>query len=96
MPDSNPSDKGASFYDGQTATVSSLVNISNGVCSFDPTSRRGKWVFLIQTLLLSFAPISILIVQNSMNFSEVLFQKQYVQNKTSMVSFRYMQYTITI
>ena len=72
---------GSSMFYGASA----LVNITNGVCSFDPTSRRGKWMFLIQTLLLSFAPISILIVQNSINFSEVLLQKQYVQNKTSMV-----------
>ena len=60
--------------------------VTNGICTFDPTSRRGKWMFIIQTLVLSFVPITVLIVQNSIQFRQVLMQKQYVQDKTILVT----------
>ena len=46
--------------------------ISNGICKFSPTSTKGKWIFLIQTVVLSFSPILLLCIQNSVNFSDMI------------------------
>ena len=50
---------------GMTSTM--VHEISNGICKFSPTSTKGKTVFLFQTILLSFTPIMLLIVQNRLN-----------------------------
>ena len=52
----------ASKMSGMTSTM--VHEISNGICKFSPTSTKGKTVFLFQTILLSFTPIMLLIVQN--------------------------------
>ena len=60
--------------------------ISNGICKFSPTSSKGKLVFLFQTILLSFTPIFLLIVQNSIAFSEMIKWKNEILHKDRLVS----------
>ena len=55
---------------GMTSTM--VHEISNGICKFSPTSTKGKTVFLFQTILLSFTPIMLLIVQNRWKFCTFL------------------------
>ena len=66
---------------------SSVVNeISNGICKFSPTSTKGKWIFLIQTVILSFTPIFLLIVQNSVGFAEMMKWKNDIILKDKLVT----------
>ena len=63
-----------------------IQEISNGICKFSPTSRKGKWIFVVQTLLLSFTPIILLIVQNSLTFYDTIKWKQDIVFKDNLVS----------
>ena len=69
-----------------------VQQISNGICSFNPTSSRGKAVFFTQTIVLSFVPIALLIVQNSLAFYEQIkwkndiFEKDKLVNQATMLS----------
>ncbi len=65
--------------------MTELSSISNGLCRFNPTSKKGKWIFLAQTVLLSFTPIAILLVQNGIMFSEMLVRKDVVLQKDAKV-----------
>ena len=62
-----------------------MASISNGLCRFNPTSNKGKWIFLAQTVLLSFTPITILLIQNGFMFSEMLQRKNMVLYKDKQV-----------
>ena len=70
-----------------TSNVSaSLVQeISNGICSFNPTSKRGKALFLFQTMVLSFLPIALLIFQNSFGFYGMVKWKTDIIEKDKLV-----------
>ena len=71
----------------KSGTKLSMVHeISNGICTFSPTSTKGKWIFLIQTLILSFTPILILIVQNSVSFAETMKLKNEIILKDRLVT----------
>ena len=61
--------------------ITSIATISNGLCRFNPTSPKGKWIFLFQTIFLSFTPILILLIQNSFMFNEMLARKNMVLEK---------------
>ena len=63
-----------------------VQEISNGICKFSPTSSKGKIVFLFQTVLLSFTPIMLLIIQNSVAFSEMIRWKNEILRKDYLVS----------
>ena len=65
---------------------SAIQEISNGICKFSPTSSKGKLVFLFQTILLSFTPIILLIVQNSIAFNDMLRWKNDIIHKDNLVS----------
>ena len=65
---------------------SMIQEISNGICKFSPTSRKGKWIFVVQTLFLSFTPIILLIVQNSLTFYDTIKWKQDIVFKDNLVS----------
>ena len=65
---------------------SSLQEISNGICRFSPTSRKGKWIFLIQTICLSFSPIILLIIQNSYTFNDMIKWKNEILQKDAQVT----------
>ena len=58
--------------------ITSIATISNGLCRFNPTSPKGKWIFLFQTIFLSFTPIMILLIQNGFMFNEMLMRKDMV------------------
>ena len=62
-----------------------VQEISNGICKFSPTSSKGKIVFLFQTVLLSFTPIMLLIIQNSVAFSEMIRWKNEILRKDFLV-----------
>ena len=66
-------------------TTSLVQEISNGICSFNPTSSRGKAVFFIQTIVLSFLPIFLLIVQNSLAFHDRIKWKNDIIEKDKLV-----------
>lgn len=68
------------------AKTSMVHEISNGICKFSPTSTKGKWVFLIQTIFLSFTPIILLVVQNSFGFSEMIKWKNEIIFKDQLVT----------
>jgi hypothetical protein len=68
-----------------TLGSTTIHEISNGICKFSPTSIKGKWIFLIQTILISFIPIALLIVQNSLAFNDMLVRKQNIQEKERLV-----------
>ena len=76
--------KGGSRITGISSTM--VQEISNGICKFSPTSNKGKMVFLFQTILLSFTPIMLLIVQNSIAFSEMIKWKNDILHKDKLVS----------
>ena len=59
--------------------------ITNGICSFSPTSTKGKWIFMIQTIVLSFAPIVILLAQNGASFYEIMMEKEHILQKNALV-----------
>ena len=67
-------------------TTSLVQEISNGICSFNPTSSRGKAAFLIQTMVLSFLPIALLIVQNSFGFHGMIKWKNDIIEKDKLVN----------
>ena len=67
-------------------TTSLVQEISNGICSFNPTSSRGKAVFFIQTIVLSFLPILLLIVQNSLSFHDMIKWKNEIISKEKLVN----------
>ena len=71
-----------------TITSTTVHEISNGICRFSPTSTKGKWIFLVQTILISFIPIALLIIQNSFAFNDMLVRKQTIQEKERLVSAR--------
>ena len=60
--------------------------ITNGFCAFSPTSTKGKWIFTIQTLILSFVPIVILLAQNGYSFYYMMKQKEQVMHKADLVN----------
>jgi hypothetical protein len=66
-------------------TTSDSHMITNGLCSFSPTSKRGRWIFMTQTILLSFTPIAILLVQNGMSFYDLMIEKQQILHKNDLV-----------
>ena len=77
----------ASSSKGKSGISSSMIQeISNGICTFSPTSRRGKWIFLIQTICLSFSPIILLIVQNSFTFNDMMVWKNEILLKDTLVT----------
>ncbi len=69
------------------ATTISMTEheISNGLCRFSPTSTKGKWIFLLQTILISFIPIGLLMIQNGVAFNDMLVRKQGIQDKDQKV-----------
>ena len=67
-------------------TTSLVQEISNGICSFNPTSSRGKAVFFVQTIVLSFLPILLLIVQNSLSFHDMIKWKNEIIAKERLVN----------
>ena len=66
--------------------------ITNGFCSFSPTSTKGKWIFIVQTVLMSFTPIVILLLQNGDAFYQMVKEKEEILHKNELV----MIYTIYI
>ena len=64
--------------------------ITNGFCSFSPTSTKGKWIFIVQTVLMSFTPIVILLLQNGDAFYQMVKEKEEILHKNELV----MIYTI--
>ena len=80
-------ESGSGFKITTTNISASLVQeISNGICSFSPTSSRGKAAFLVQTMVLSFLPIALLIVQNSFGFHARIKWKNDIIEKDKMVN----------
>ena len=80
------------FFDTVTsATFGSKTSgthmITNGLCSFSPTSTKGKWIFMIQTVVLSFTPIIILLIQNGASFYEIMMEKEHIFHKNALVRF---------
>lgn len=61
--------------------------ISNGFCTFNPTSRKGKWFFVLQIAILSFTPLLILVVQNSIHFNNQVAQQEQNLEKAKLVRF---------
>ncbi len=37
-----------SSYNISSTRLTDLTSISNGLCRFNPTSKKGKWIFLAQ------------------------------------------------
>ena len=67
-------------------TTSQTHLITNGFCAFSPTSTKGKWIFIVQTIILSFTPIVILLVQNGTSFYSLMKEKDEIIHKDNMVS----------
>ena len=65
--------------------TSMVHEISNGICKFSPTSTKGKWIFLLQTIVLSMSPILLLIIQNIVSFSDMIKWKAEIINKDFLV-----------
>ena len=72
-------------YFSVSVTRSSIQEISNGLCKFSPTSKKGKWIFVFQTFVLSFVPIIILIIQNSLTFYDTIGWKNDIIAKDNLV-----------
>ena len=72
---------------GSSTTGSGTHMITNGFCSFSPTSKKGKWIFMMQTVILSFTPIVILLAQNGMSFYSLMLEKQGILHKNELVIF---------
>ena len=68
-----------------SVTRSSIQEISNGLCKFSPTSKKGKWIFVLQTFVLSFTPIILLIIQNSLKFYDTIGWKNDIISKDNLV-----------
>ena len=78
---------GSSSFGTGTASSSGIHLITNGICTFSPTSTRGKWIFLIQTIILSFAPIILLIGQNGYSFYSLMREKEEILHKSNLVKY---------
>jgi len=77
-------------------STSSMTHMStNGICSFSPTSIKGKWIFLLQTIILSFTPIMILLIQNGTAFYDLMQEKDAITHKNELVSMRIENYTLS-
>lgn len=76
----------ASASKGKSQVTSMVHEISNGICRFSPTSTKGKWIFLFQTIILSFSPILLLIIQNTVSFSDMIKWKNEIINKDFLVT----------
>ena len=63
-----------------------VQEISNGICKFSPTSTKGKWIFFAQTIILSFTPIILLIVQNTLSFNDMIQKKNDIVFKDGLVT----------
>ena len=68
-----------------SVSKSSIQEISNGLCKFSPTSKKGKWIFVLQTFVLSFTPIILLIIQNSLTFYDTIGWKADIISKDNLV-----------
>ena len=68
-----------------TSIGSTTQMITNGLCSFSPTSTKGKWIFIIQTVIMSFTPIVILLVQNGSSFYSLVKEKEEILHKNDLV-----------
>lgn len=66
-------------------TTSQTQLITNGICSFSPTSTKGKWIFMLQTIILSFTPIVILLAQNGSSFYYLTKEKDSILHKNNLV-----------
>ena len=75
---------------GSTSSVTHMI--TNGICSFSPTSTKGKWIFLIQTVILSFTPITILLVQNGTAFYDLMQEKEGIIHKNKLVRRKMIHY----
>ena len=75
----------SSFGTGSDSTGVHLI--TNGICTFSPTSTRGKWIFLIQTIILSFAPITLLVGQNGYSFYSLMVEKDEILHKSNLVKY---------
>ena len=73
---------------GGGSTSSMTHMITNGICSFSPTSSKGKWIFVTQTVLLSFTPIMILLMQNGTAFYNLMLEKDAIIHKNELVGMR--------
>lgn len=71
---------------GSTSSMTHMI--TNGICSFSPTSTKGKWIFLLQTIILSFTPITILLIQNGTAFYDLMQEKDAITHKNELVSSR--------
>ena len=67
------------------SSSSTAQEISNGLCRFSPTSKKGKWIFVLQTFILSFAPIILLVCQNTFSFYETMKLKNNIISKDTLV-----------
>jgi hypothetical protein len=76
---------GFAFNNETVVTTITVQEISNGICNFSPTSTKGKWIFLMQTIIISFIPIGLLMIQNGVAFNDMLVRKQGIQEKDRMV-----------
>ena len=68
------------------SAFSSIHEISNGFCTFSPTTTKGKWIFRTQTFCLSILPVLLLILQNGITFSVVLKAKNEISFKDNLVT----------
>jgi len=68
---------------GSTSSMTHMI--TNGICSFSPTSTKGKWIFLLQTIILSFTPITILLIQNGTAFYDLMQEKDAITHKNELV-----------
>ena len=71
---------------GSTSSMTHMI--TNGICSFSPTSTKGKWIFLLQTIILSFTPITILLIQNGTAFYDLMQEKDAIIHKNELVGMR--------
>ena len=69
-----------------TGASASGIAVTTGLFGYHPNSRRGKQVFFVQTLVLSFIPVGILLVQNGIAFHQVLADRAAVVRKDAAVS----------
>ena len=63
-----------------------IVTIYNGFCRFNPSTSRGRYIFVSQTLLLSFTPLLILLVQNSFGFNDMMLTGEKNLEQSKLVS----------
>ena len=63
-----------------------IVTIYNGFCRFNPSTPRGRYIFVSQTLVLSFTPLIILLIQNSFRFNDMMLQGERNLEKSKLVN----------